>query len=56
MRAVIARAPRAPAMKEKCVNLGLRPTGTTPEELGAVMAADTARCTPVVKASGFTAD
>ncbi|MGH6891581.1 MAG: hypothetical protein ACREEP_04920, partial [Dongiaceae bacterium] len=56
VQAAIARALRAPEMKEKCVNLGLGPTGTTPEELVAIMAADTARCTPVVKPSGFTAD
>jgi tripartite-type tricarboxylate transporter receptor subunit TctC len=32
------------------------PTGTTPEQLAAIMAADTARWAPIVKASGFTAE
>jgi tripartite-type tricarboxylate transporter receptor subunit TctC len=34
--------------------LGLEPTGTTPEALAAIMAADTARWGPIIKDSGFT--
>ena len=52
----IAKALRAPAVRDKFINLGLEPTGTTPEELAAIMAADTTRWAPIIKASGFTAD
>jgi tripartite-type tricarboxylate transporter receptor subunit TctC len=52
----IVDAVHTPATREKLVALGLEPTGTTPEELAVIMAADTARWAPVVKASGFTAD
>ena len=45
-----------PEVNERFVNLGLEPTGTTPAELAAIMAADTARWAPIIKASGFTAD
>jgi len=49
----IAAAVRIPEVRGKLVELGLEPTGTTPEQLAAIMAADTARWAPVVKASGF---
>ena len=52
----IAKAVRTPDVAEKLIHLGLEPTGTTPEELAAIMAADTARWAPIVKASGFTPD
>jgi len=52
----IASALRNPAVSDKLVQLGLEPTGTTPEEFAAIMAADTARWAPVIKTSGFTAD
>jgi tripartite-type tricarboxylate transporter receptor subunit TctC len=54
--AVIANTVRTPGVRERLVDLGLEPTGTTPEELAAIMAADTARWAPIVKASGFSAD
>ena len=38
------------------LSLGVEPTGTTPEALAAIMAADTARWAPIIKASGFTAE
>ena len=47
---------RSAQTRQKLVELGLDPTGTTPEELTAIMAADIARWAPVVKASGFHAD
>ena len=53
---MIVQAVQTPAISEKLVHLGLEPTGTTPEELAAIMAADTARWAPIVKASGFTAE
>ena len=54
--AVITRVMRMPAVKERFISLGLEATGTTPAELAAIMAADTARWAPIIKASGFTAD
>ncbi|MGR4870435.1 tripartite tricarboxylate transporter substrate-binding protein [Variovorax sp. LARHSF232] len=37
-------------------DLGVEPTGTTPEALKAILAADIARWAPVIKLSGFRAD
>jgi len=53
---VIVKVVQTPEMTERLIHLGLEPTGTTPEELAAIMAADTARWRPIIKASGFTAD
>jgi tripartite-type tricarboxylate transporter receptor subunit TctC len=39
---------------ERLVQLGLEPTGTTPEGLAAIIAADTARWAPVIKAAGLS--
>jgi len=50
----IVAALQTPALQQKFVALGLEPTGTTPQMLAAIMAADTARWRPIVKASGFT--
>ena len=52
----IASALKAPDMRERFLTLGYEPTGTTPEQLAAIMSADTARWGPVIKASGFTAE
>lgn len=52
----VSAAVQAPEMREALVARGFEPTGTTPDELGAVIAADRARWAPVVKASGFRAD
>ena len=56
LSAAIVEAVRTPSIREKYLALGVEPTGTTPEELAAIMAAETARWAPVIKASGFTAD
>ena len=56
MSAAIRSALKGPELRERFVNLGYEPTGTTPEQLAAIMAADTARWGPIIKASGFTAD
>jgi len=56
MSAEIVEALHKPQVRERFFSLGVEPTGTTPEELAAIMAADTARWAPIVKASGFTAD
>jgi tripartite-type tricarboxylate transporter receptor subunit TctC len=52
----IVKALQAPELREKLLNLGIEPTGTTPEALAAIMAADTARWGPVIKASGFSVE
>jgi tripartite-type tricarboxylate transporter receptor subunit TctC len=52
----IVDALHEPAIRERYLSLGVEPTGTTPEELAAIMAADTARWAPVIKASGFSAE
>ena len=52
----IASALKIPELRERFFNLGYEPTGTSAEQLAAIMAADTARWGPIIKASGFTAD
>jgi tripartite-type tricarboxylate transporter receptor subunit TctC len=54
--AAVARGVRAPEVQHRLVALGLEPTGTTPEALAALIAADSARWASIVKASGFTAE
>jgi tripartite-type tricarboxylate transporter receptor subunit TctC len=54
--AAIASALKTPELRERFINLGYEPTGTTPEQLAAIMTADTARWGPIIKASGFNAD
>jgi tripartite-type tricarboxylate transporter receptor subunit TctC len=56
LSAAIGEALRTPGIRDKYLSLGVEPTGTTPEELASIMAADTARWAPVIKASGFSAD
>lgn len=53
--AIIA-AVRVPAVRERFVKLGIEPTGTTPEELASILAADSKRWRKVIKASGFVAE
>jgi len=53
---LIMAALRTAELREKLIRLGVEPTGTTPDELAAIIAADTARWGPIVKASGFTLD
>ena len=52
----IGAALSSPELRERLINLGYEPTGTTPGELAAIMSADTARWAPIIKASGFSAD
>jgi len=54
--ALIVKTVQAVELRERLIHLGLEPTGTTPEELAAIMAADTARWRPIIKASGFSPD
>jgi len=42
--------------RERFVALGLEPTGTTASELARIIAADTARWGPVIRAAGFSTD
>jgi tripartite-type tricarboxylate transporter receptor subunit TctC len=52
----VATTVRTPAIREKLMDLGVEPTGTTPDELAAIIAADTAHWAPIVRAAGFAAD
>jgi tripartite-type tricarboxylate transporter receptor subunit TctC len=52
----IVKVLRAPELRERLRNLSIEPTGTTPEALAAIMAADTARWAPIIKAAGFAAE
>jgi len=56
LSAAIVDAVRTPAIREKFLALGVEPTGSTPQELTAIMAADIVRWAPIVKASGFSAE
>jgi len=56
LNAAINKALAAPEVRERLGKLGLEPTGGSPGELAARMVQDTARWSPVVKASGFRAD
>jgi tripartite-type tricarboxylate transporter receptor subunit TctC len=56
LSALIASAIRTPEVSEKLLAIGLEPVGSTAEELASRMAADFARWTPIVKASGYRAD
>jgi tripartite-type tricarboxylate transporter receptor subunit TctC len=54
--AAINRVLQTPAIRQRLTDLGYEPTGTTPEELAAIMASDAARWAPIIKASGFSAE
>jgi tripartite-type tricarboxylate transporter receptor subunit TctC len=56
LNAAIVKAINAPDVRERITALGFEPTGTSPEEFARIMAADTARWGPVIKASGFKGD
>jgi tripartite-type tricarboxylate transporter receptor subunit TctC len=49
----IVKALRTPDIRDKLTDLGVEPTGTTPDELAAIIAADTAHWAPIVRAAGF---
>jgi tripartite-type tricarboxylate transporter receptor subunit TctC len=51
----IVAALESPELRAKLVALGVEATGTTPEQLAAIMAADTAHWAPIIKAAGFNA-
>lgn len=50
----IARALQMPGIRERFRDFDVEPTGTTPDELGAIIAADTAHWAPIVKDAGLS--
>jgi tripartite-type tricarboxylate transporter receptor subunit TctC len=52
----IVAAVQAPEVREKLLGLGIEPTGTTPDELAAIVAADAARWRAIVKATRFSVE
>jgi tripartite-type tricarboxylate transporter receptor subunit TctC len=54
--AAVTAALHAPEALAKLRPMGLEPTGGTPAQLRARIAADRARWAPVIEASGFKAD
>ncbi|RZL87397.1 MAG: hypothetical protein EOP82_26795 [Variovorax sp.] len=54
--AALAAAVRSPQTRQKLFELGLDPTGTTPEEFAAIVTTDIARWSPIIQKSGFRAD
>lgn len=56
LSSLLLTALRRPEVRERFVALGLEPTGTTASELARIIAADTARWGPVVRAAGFSTD
>ena len=47
---------RTPQVRDQFAALAVEVTGTSPEEFAAIIAADTARWAPIVRASGFSGD
>ncbi|MGE0426038.1 MAG: Bug family tripartite tricarboxylate transporter substrate binding protein [Reyranellaceae bacterium] len=56
LSAAIVAAVKTPVVLGRMQALGLRPTGTTPAELGRIQRADLELWGPVIRASGFKAD
>jgi tripartite-type tricarboxylate transporter receptor subunit TctC len=56
LSALIAKSLQTPDLHTRLIQLGYEPTGTTPEQLAAIMAADSAHWGPIIRASGFRAD
>ena len=56
LNAAINKALAVPEVRERLSKLGLEPTGGSAADLAARMVQDTARWSPIVKASGFRAD
>jgi tripartite-type tricarboxylate transporter receptor subunit TctC len=52
----ISRSLRAPDMKERLTSLGLGPVGSTPEQFGAYMKAETEKWAKVIKTMGIRAE
>lgn len=54
--AEVAKVLKQPEMREKFIHQGADPVGSTPEEFGEYMRAETAKWAPIVKASGARVD
>ena len=53
MNAIVVAALAKPEIRARFLNLGVQPTGTSPEALAKIQHDDIARWAPAVKASGF---
>jgi tripartite-type tricarboxylate transporter receptor subunit TctC len=56
VNASVNKALATPEFKQRLAQLGMEPAPGSPDDLGRAIAADLAQWTPVVKASGFTAE
>ncbi len=56
MSTAIVAALGARNLPERLTALALEPTGSTSEQLAAIMAADTTHRAPIIKATGFSAE
>jgi tripartite-type tricarboxylate transporter receptor subunit TctC len=56
IHAELVRAVALPDVKERMFNLGMEVAGSTPEQLGALVASDIAKWGKVIKASGVRVD
>jgi tripartite-type tricarboxylate transporter receptor subunit TctC len=56
LNAAVNRALKTPALRERFTKMGLEIGGGSPQDLQTLISAETTRWSPVVKASGFTAD
>ncbi|MGB8437558.1 MAG: Bug family tripartite tricarboxylate transporter substrate binding protein [Burkholderiales bacterium] len=56
LASAIVAAVRSPEVGERFKDLGFEPTGTTPQELARIIAADTTRWRKIIEASGFVAE
>ncbi|HYT97380.1 MAG TPA: tripartite tricarboxylate transporter substrate-binding protein, partial [Casimicrobiaceae bacterium] len=56
LSAEVDAAVHSPSVREKLLAQGLEPTGTTPQALSAIMAADIDHWRSVIKTTGFTAE
>jgi tripartite-type tricarboxylate transporter receptor subunit TctC len=53
---IVVDAVQSPEIRSRMIDLGLRPTGTSPDELAKIQRADLQLWGPIVKASGFKHD
>lgn len=56
MSQLIAATVQSQELRQKMIGLGYEPTGTSAEQLAAIMVADAAHWGPIIRASGFRAD
>ncbi|MDM0084762.1 tripartite tricarboxylate transporter substrate-binding protein [Variovorax sp. J31P179] len=54
--AALVTTVRSAASQQRLINLGVEPTGTSPDEFAAIVEADVARWAPIIKLSGFQAE